>query len=161
MEQPATGVLPRRALVVAGGAVEDAELRREIALFRDAGFGGVEIQPFLLGFTPDELESDPDIRTVGTEEFFRKVGVAAAEADKNDMALDFTLGSGWSSGVFLKLKRATTNPTKPRANMTVPRTKTGVPIFKGVKITNGNQTRAISFPMRIRTLCILLQSERS
>jgi hypothetical protein len=81
-----------------GGAVDDAELRREIALFRDAGFGGVEIQPCLLGFTPADIEGDPDIRTVGTGEFFRKVGVAAAEADKRGMAFDFTLGSGWSSG---------------------------------------------------------------
>ena len=81
-----------------GGAVDDAELRREMALFRDAGFGGVEIQPCLLGFTPADIEGDPDIRTVGTEEFFRKVGVAAAEADKRGMAFDFTLGSGWSGG---------------------------------------------------------------
>jgi hypothetical protein len=81
-----------------GGAVEDAEFKRELALFRDAGFGGVEIQPFLLGFTPAELEGDLDISTVGTEDFLRKVSVAAAEADKRGMAFDFTLGSGWSGG---------------------------------------------------------------
>ena len=81
-----------------GGAVEEAELKREVALFSDAGFGGVEMQPCLLGFTPAEIDGDADIRTVGTVDFFRKVGVAAAEADKNGMAFDFTLGSGWSSG---------------------------------------------------------------
>ncbi len=81
-----------------GGAVDEAELKREVALFRDAGFGGVEIQPYLLGFTPDEIENDPDICTVGTEDFFQKVSIAAAEADKNGMVFDFTLGSGWSGG---------------------------------------------------------------
>src|ERR1700723_3728487 len=49
-----------------GGAVDDAEIGRELVLLQQAGFGGVEIQPLLLGLTPAEIAADPNVRTVGT-----------------------------------------------------------------------------------------------
>ena len=81
-----------------GGAVDSEELKREMALLKGIGVGGVEVQAFQFGFTPMEIENDPAIRSVGTPEFFQKLRVVAEEADRLGMAFDFTLGSGWSSG---------------------------------------------------------------
>lgn len=81
-----------------GGAIDSKEIKRELDLFQDAGFGGVEIQAFLFGLTSEEINSDADVRTVGTSGFFRKVRIAAEEAYKRDMTFDLTIGSGWPAG---------------------------------------------------------------
>src|SRR4030042_745488 len=81
-----------------GGAVEADEIQREMGLFLDAGFGGVEVQAFLHGLTPQEIDDDSNVRTVGTAGFFKKLRVVAEEADKRNMSFDFTLESGWPSG---------------------------------------------------------------
>ena len=81
-----------------GGAVDSEELKREMALLKGIGIGGVEVQAFQFGFTPQEIENDPAIRSVGTPDFFEKMRIVAEEADGLGMAFDFTLGSGWSSG---------------------------------------------------------------
>jgi len=82
-----------------GGDVEAEQLKSDLALLAQSGFGGVEIQPLLLGFTPEEIENNPNIRTVGTPEFFEKVRIASQEAHKLGLGFDVTLGSGWSTGV--------------------------------------------------------------
>ena len=81
-----------------GGAVDKKGIQREMDLFQEAGFGGVELQAYLLGLTPREISADPDVRTVGTSGFFKKVRIAAEEAYKRNMSFDFTLESGWPSG---------------------------------------------------------------
>ncbi len=81
-----------------GGAVDKERIQHEMDLFLEAGFGGVELQAYLLGLTPQEINDDPDVRTVGTTGFFKKVRIAAEEAYKRDMSFDFTLESGWPSG---------------------------------------------------------------
>ncbi len=82
-----------------GGDVEIDQLKADLALLAQSGFGGVEIQPLLLGFTPEEIADNPNIRTVGTSEFFEKVRIAGDEAHKLGLGFDITLGSGWSTGV--------------------------------------------------------------
>ncbi len=82
-----------------GGAVEEDRLKSDLDILVQSGFGGVEIQPLLLGFTQEEIGNNPNIRTVGTPEFFEKVRLASQEAHKIGMGLDVTLGSGWSTGV--------------------------------------------------------------
>ena len=82
-----------------GGDVEAEQLKSDLVLLAQSGFGGVEIQPLLLGFTPEEIENNPNIRTVGTPEFFEKVCIASQEAHKLGLGFDITLGSGWSTGV--------------------------------------------------------------
>ena len=72
-----------------GGAVDSEELKREMALLKGIGVGGVEVQPFHFGFTPQEIENDPAIRSVGTPEFFQKLRVVAEEADNIAMAVDY------------------------------------------------------------------------
>ena len=81
-----------------GGAVDKKGIQREMDLFQQAGFGGVELQAYLLGLTPGEINDDADVRTVGTSGFFKKVRIAAEEAYTRNMSFDFTLESGWPSG---------------------------------------------------------------
>ena len=81
-----------------GGAVDKKGIQREMDLFQEAGFGGVELQAYLLGLTPIEINSDANVSTVGTSGFFEKVRIAAEEASKRNMSFDFTLESGWPSG---------------------------------------------------------------
>jgi len=81
-----------------GGSVKENELRRELILFRDQGFGGVEIQPFAYGLAQADLISDPEIKTVGTDSFFEKVGAACRIARELGLTVDLTFGSSWSSG---------------------------------------------------------------
>ncbi|MCX5859092.1 MAG: glycosyl hydrolase [Proteobacteria bacterium] len=81
-----------------GGSVSEDELRRELKLFRDQGFGCVEIQPFAYGLTPVDLASDPEIKTVGSDSFFRKVGAACRIARELGLTVDLTFGSSWPSG---------------------------------------------------------------
>ena len=100
---------PREALPVArwwwpGGSVEESGLRRQLLEIRRAGFGGVELQPLLLGLGDEDLAADAKIRTVGQPLFFERVGQAAAMAAKIGLDFDLTLGSGWPGGL----------PTPPR-----------------------------------------------
>ena len=82
-----------------GGAVQDSQLASEIELLASHGFGGVEIQPVVLGLTPEEIENNPQVRTVGTHEFFEKIRIAAQYARASELGFDITMGSGWSTGV--------------------------------------------------------------
>ena len=82
-----------------GGAVDPQQLKAELRLLKEYGFGGVEVQPFIFGLSPEEIEINPDIRTVGTLEFFEKLSIAAEEAQRIGMGFDVTFGSGWPTGV--------------------------------------------------------------
>ena len=83
-----------------GNDVTDEELRREIDVLDKAGFGGAEIQAFDKGFaTKDMTESEMrQVNSFASPSFFRHVGVAAEEALKHDMFIDYTFGSGWPFG---------------------------------------------------------------
>lgn len=81
-----------------GGAVDDAELRREIAIFANAGFGGAEIQAFNTGIpdlTPNELAA---VNQYATPRFFAHVRAASVAAAEHGLSLDYTFGSSWPSG---------------------------------------------------------------
>ena len=45
-----------------GGSVSTEQLSLELTALRDAGFGGVEIQPFTFGLDHDELAQDHYVR---------------------------------------------------------------------------------------------------
>jgi hypothetical protein len=83
-----------------GNDVADEELRREIGLLDEAGFGGAEIQAFTYGLSPLKFSKEEMQRVNGfaSESFFRHVGVAANEARDRDMFVDYTFGSGWPFG---------------------------------------------------------------
>ncbi len=83
-----------------GNDVTDSELRREIDVLDKAGFGGAEIQAFVKGIDEKRLSEAQmqRVRSYGSASFFRHVGVAADEARKHDMFIDYTFGSGWPFG---------------------------------------------------------------
>ena len=82
-----------------GNAVEREELRRELLSLHEAGYGGVEIQTLTIGMSQTHLEKNEQaIYTVGTASFFEHLKTVFRLAGDLDMAVDLTLGSGWSSG---------------------------------------------------------------
>ena len=87
-----------------GGSVGQRVLARQLELIKQAGFGGVEVQPLLLGLGDTDLAADAQLRTVGQPRFFQKVAQAARLADQAGLFFDLTLGSGWPGGL----------PTAPR-----------------------------------------------
>ncbi len=83
-----------------GNDVEEAELRREIGVLDEAGFGGAEIQAFFKGLDSRSLNEEEmqKIDSYASPSFFRHVGAAADEAGKRGMFIDYTFGSGWPFG---------------------------------------------------------------
>jgi len=81
-----------------GNAVADPELEREIALFREVGFGGAEIQAFNTGVPNLTRGEVAAINTYASPEFFAHVRTSAAAARAQGLTIDYTLGSSWPSG---------------------------------------------------------------
>ena len=82
-----------------GGSVQSEVLAEQLALIKEAGFGGVELQPLLLGLGAEDLAVDDRLRTVGQAGFFKKVAGAAELTDRAGLFFDLTLGSGWPGGL--------------------------------------------------------------
>jgi hypothetical protein len=82
-----------------GGDVTPDELRREVGILDEAGFGGAEIQAFRIGLKPDmPADALARLNDYPTVSFYRKVGAALEEATKRGLFVDMTLGSGWPFG---------------------------------------------------------------
>ncbi|WPV01945.1 glycosyl hydrolase [Mucilaginibacter sp. cycad4] len=80
-----------------GNNVDNAELIREINLFADHNFGGVEIQALNL-FVPGTKEAKAKALTWDTPDYYEHVRTAMEEARKRGMTVDMTDGSGWPPG---------------------------------------------------------------
>ncbi|MHA7838520.1 MAG: hypothetical protein ACX98W_13775, partial [bacterium] len=96
---PPSEAKPRARWWWPGGSVEPEVLRRQLRQIADAGFGGVELQPLLLGLGAKDLAADPALRSVGEPAFRQRVAQAAAAAAEIGLAFDLTLGSGWPGGL--------------------------------------------------------------
>ena len=83
-----------------GNDVTESELRREIDVLDDAGFGGAEIQAFSKGLAAKDFSEAQmqRIDSYATPSFFRHVAIAVQEARKRGMFIDYTFGSGWPFG---------------------------------------------------------------
>lgn len=110
-----------------GGAVNDAELEREIGVIDAAGFGGAEIQalaPNFVTLTPDEKAH---VNDYAEPAFFGHVRTAAKAAAARGLTLDYTLGSAWPSGGGFAIP-----PEKAFVELTMARTQvtggTGAPV---------------------------------
>ncbi len=80
-----------------GVAVTNEEIERELAQMRNAGFGGVEIQPVSAQaiFGPhDKLVNLPYL----SREFLKALDFATAKAKDLGLTVDLALGSGWPLG---------------------------------------------------------------
>lgn len=82
-----------------GGDITAEEMRREIGVLDDAGFGGGEIQPFRIGLNPKmTAETLARVNDYPTRSFFAKIASALQEARSRGLAIDLTAGSGWPFG---------------------------------------------------------------
>ena len=81
-----------------GNKVEKGELIRELHLLKEAGIGGVEINPVAF---PSRSDGDdlgkPSVRWL-SEEWCSMLKVVFAEANRLDMTCDLIVGSGWPFG---------------------------------------------------------------
>jgi alpha-L-rhamnosidase len=89
-----------------GGAITPEEITRELTLMREAGIGGVELQPVY----PLEVD-DPQrgIRNTRyfSEEFNELLRHTVRETRRLGLQFDLTLGSGWPyGGPFIPVNRA-------------------------------------------------------
>lgn len=81
-----------------GGAVDESTLREHLGELSEAGYGAVEIQPFMSAVTNADIAEDARIRTVGDAAFRERLRDAACAARDLGLSWDLTLGSGWSTG---------------------------------------------------------------
>ncbi len=95
---PSKEVRPRFRWWWPGGAIDDAELEREIGVIDAAGFGGAEIQALSPNFVTLSAEEKARVNDYAEPAFFGHVRTAAAAAAARGLTLDYTLGSAWPSG---------------------------------------------------------------
>ncbi len=60
-----------------GGSVREETMVEQLALIQKAGFGGVEVQPLLLGLGEADLSADAKLRSVGQPTFYQNLASAA------------------------------------------------------------------------------------
>ncbi len=79
-----------------GDKIEAGELIRELKLLKEAGIGGVEINPISFPSTGDDLGKKS--LTWLSDEWIELLQLTFAEARKLDMTCDLIVGSGWPYG---------------------------------------------------------------
>lgn len=79
-----------------GDRVQAAELVRELRVLKDAGIGGVEINPIAFPSGADTLDTKP-LKWL-SDEWIDALKVVFDEADKLGMTCDLIIGSGWPFG---------------------------------------------------------------
>jgi len=80
-----------------GPAVAKPELEKELITMRDAGIGGVEIQPVYPLMLDDEAKGIKNLQYLSPE-FLDDVSFANKTARSLGLRVDITLGSGWPYG---------------------------------------------------------------
>ena len=82
-----------------GGDVKSDELIREVRLFAEKFFGGVEIQPFTAGINPETIKDRTSaIYNYDSPEYYEKLLLVLEEAKRLGIQIDLTMGSGWPAG---------------------------------------------------------------
>ncbi len=81
-----------------GNDVTKEELRREINVFAANAFGGVEIQPFSLNVPMKSEETKAKVLSWDSPEYYENVRAVLDEAQKQNIIVDITNGSGWPAG---------------------------------------------------------------
>lgn len=79
-----------------GDRVKAEELVRELHIMKEAGIGGVEINPIAFPSSADTLDSK--VLTWLSDEWIDALKVVLEEADRLDMSCDLIIGSGWPFG---------------------------------------------------------------
>jgi hypothetical protein len=80
-----------------GPAVTKPEIERELRVMKDAGIGGVEVQP-VYPLLPDDPAIGIKNLPYLSDEFLEMLRFTAAKCKELGLRFDLTLGSGWSFG---------------------------------------------------------------
>lgn len=91
-----------------GDRVEAEELVRELHILKDAGVGGVEINPISFPYGADAMDTKP-LKWL-SDEWIDMLKVVFDEAGRLGMTCDLIIGSGWPFG-------AETLPREERASV--------------------------------------------
>ena len=75
-------------------------MQREIDLFADNDFGGVEIQPMAALFVPGTSQAKAKMVTWDTPDYYENLKTVMEEARKRGITVDLTDGSGWPPGGY-------------------------------------------------------------
>lgn len=81
-----------------GNDVTKNELQREINLFADNAFGGVEVQTLSLGLPRSSKETSEKVLSWDTPEYYGNLKTVMEEARERSLIVDMTNGSGWPTG---------------------------------------------------------------
>ncbi|MGE8290344.1 MAG: glycosyl hydrolase [Sphingobacterium sp.] len=95
-QAPSTGNRPFVRWWWNGNKVNKSELRRELMLLKEAGIGGVEINPISFPKRTDDL-GIPSLKWLSPE-WIDMVQYAANESKKIGLTADLIVGSGWPFG---------------------------------------------------------------
>jgi hypothetical protein len=80
-----------------GNDVQKNELQREINLFADNAFGGMEIQTINFSL-PESIKNSAKVLSWDTPEYYENLKTVMEEAKKRGLIIDMTNGSGWPPG---------------------------------------------------------------
>jgi len=82
-----------------GNDVTSEELKREINVFAENGFAGIEIQSFTRGLNPNAKKEELDrVYSWDTPEFYNNIRTVLEQAKSKGLTTDLNGGSGWPSG---------------------------------------------------------------
>ncbi|MEM7367167.1 MAG: glycosyl hydrolase [Bacteroidota bacterium] len=98
-QAPAMQYRPWTRWWLPGNHLDRLELIREIQLFWENGFGGLEIYPTTAGLNPDLIGTETQgVFEVGTPAYFHNITMILEEVAKRNMQADLLLGSGTPTG---------------------------------------------------------------
>lgn len=106
-----------------GNDVTKVELKREIALFAENHFGGVEIQPFALVMPTKGAGRADRIMGYDTPSYYENLKFTLEEAFTKGITVDLTDGSGWPPG-GPHLKKEDNNLTLEYGMVSIPKNST-------------------------------------
>lgn len=93
-----------------GNDVTNKELKREINLFADHGYGGVEIQTLTNRLPIIDKEARERVMSWDSPSYYEHIHTVMEEARKRGLTVDITNGSGWpTGGSYLKTEEGFIN----------------------------------------------------
>ncbi|MBN1185193.1 MAG: glycosyl hydrolase family 2 [Bacteroidales bacterium] len=155
-----------------GNDVTKEELKREINLFADNGFAGVEVQPMNLAI-PMRGDVRQRVTNWDTPEYYDNLRTVMEEARKRNLIVDVTDGSGWPPGGpflnpedgFLSLefsvvtvsggKKITIPLPRVKNNSTVPSRLQAVVASRIQEVKTGNTTTSTNTKLDASTTSVL------
>ena len=96
-QKPALSFGPMARWWWPGNYVNKEELKREINLFADHGFAGVEVQPLNLAIPTKSAEEKEKVTSWDTPAYYENLRTVMEEARRRGLIVDVTNGSGWPS----------------------------------------------------------------